>query len=806
MMLRWIAGYRALLHRGSSQRAAGPQQARPATDTTAPGRPATVEGTAQGWIRVLDADALLAQLHAQSALDATWRQSRLAAPVWERDLLGSIHRFADYVQLMPASESHHHAHAGGLLAHTLEMVLAAVTWRNGHFLPSGAQIEQIDAERDVWTYVVFYAALLHDIAKPLTDLRIQWRAAGMGETLRWTPVAGNLVQLAQGRAQAEYRVEFTPKSLRDYGAHSKLALTLLGQIAPPSALSFLAGTPQAMDALTQYLSGQDKTSLVARIVSRADQASTAKALMTGSRARFDTASSVPLIELLMGAIRAMLASGTALPLNRSGAAGWVHDGSVWFVAKRLADAVRTWLREHAPEESIPGDSKNDRLFDTWQEYGCIQPNPHTGQAVWYVVVQGHADAPQGEGGAATDEAAGYSHQLTMLRFPLARLYDDATRYPPVMTGRIDVKDKRPKEEPPAQAGADEAVGTTSLEPVPRFLEPETEAESTAPREAATALPIQSKKPAAAPAGTHLRAPAFNKPKAGAEPAGKTSKHAAGPGQRQAAPAVSKPTQTVPTGEITVGGGVDGFDADDGLLGDDDDVRQLPDKHLTPPGPSHAGQGAKPRQNGHQHAAQPAPKAQKSAPGTPREGHTAAPAAWQHQTAAMASTPVRARPHLVQPMFGPTEPGPVLLAPQLPELPQEAAARKAEPSPTALAFMQWLQQGLASRQIKYNEAGAPVHFTAEGMALVSPLIFKLYASETGPQAQVDTDGLQVQREVIKAGWHRMTSAQGSGRLNILRYAVLGRGGVAVGKISAVVLIEPDRWVMPVPPANPVLQLA
>ena len=104
MMRRWISGYRALLLRGSSQRAAGAEQARPAADATAPpSRSATdVEGTAQGWIRVLDAKALLAQLHAQSALDATWRQSRLAAPVWERDLLGSIHRFADYVQLMPA--------------------------------------------------------------------------------------------------------------------------------------------------------------------------------------------------------------------------------------------------------------------------------------------------------------------------------------------------------------------------------------------------------------------------------------------------------------------------------------------------------------------------------------------------------------------------------------------------------------------------------------------------------------------------------------------------------------------------------
>ena len=54
----------------------------------------------------------------------------------------------------------------------------------------------------------------------------------------------------------------------------------------------------------------------------------------------------------------------------------------------------------------------------------------------------------------------------------------------------------------------------------------------------------------------------------------------------------------------------------------------------------------------------------------------------------------------------------MLMPSLPELPQHAAARKEEPSEAALAFIQWLQQGLASRQIKYNEAGAPVHFTDE----------------------------------------------------------------------------------------------
>ena len=40
---------------------------------------------------------------------------------------------------------------------------------------------------------------------------------------------------------------------------------------------------------------------------------------------------------------------------------------------------------------------------------------------------------------------------------------------------------------------------------------------------------------------------------------------------------------------------------------------------------------------------------------------------------------------------------------------------------------------------------------------------------------------------------------------MRYEVLGRGGVAVSKLSAVVLTAPDRFVLPVPLVNPVLKL-
>ena len=825
MLNSWLGRITSRLSRKDRARGPSTTDAALIAQPAATGDQLHAAGTAKGWLRVLQAKQLLAHLHAEAALDATWRQSRLAFVVWERDLLTAIERYAQFVQLMPASESHHHAHAGGLLAHTLEMVLAAMTWRNGHFLPSGAAIEQIDEERDVWTYVVFFAALLHDIAKPLTDLRIHWRAAQMVEPLRWTPVAGNLVQLTEGRRDAEYLVEFTPKSLRDYGAHSRLAVTLLGQIAPTTALSFLARTPQAMDALTQYLSGQDKTSLVARLVARADQASTQKSLLSGSRARFETATSLPLIELLMNALKAMLRSGTALPLNRSGAAGWVYDGSVWFVAKRLADSVRAWVRQQAPDESIPGDSKNDRLFDTWQEYGCIQPNPKTGQAVWYVVVHGRSPAASpgagGQGGAEEGEGA-YTHALTMLRFPLEKLYDDAAQFPPSMLGHLEFKEKRSskdetetvqevatgsKEDPP-EASADRAA----------FREVKPTAATSTTDTVDSALPVKPK-PAAGLKG--LREPSFNKPKAGAgvndkRKAAATSPHP--PKTAAAAAAVSAETLSntrtnLAAGEISIGGGIDGFNVeDDGWLDDDDDVRAA--SKPSPESRTPSAQAAKGQRAGPTAATK--PLKQPKAAGWPRPE----PVAARSTMPELPGHPGIERPsrRLVQPLFGPAgghdvapatttnaTPDPVVLMPSLPELPQHAAARKEKPSETALSFIQWLQQGLASREIKYNEAGAPVHFTAEGMALVSPLIFKLFASESASQAEAEIQAMQVQREVIKAGWHLMTSTKGSGRLNILRYEVMGRGGTAVGKLSAVVLIDPDRWVLPVPPSNPVLRL-
>ncbi|MBN8476966.1 helicase/relaxase domain-containing protein [Sulfuritalea sp.] len=125
--------------------------------------------------------------------------------------------------------------------------------------------------------------------------------------------------------------------------------------------------------------------------------------------------------------------------------------------------------------------------------------------------------------------------------------------------------------------------------------------------------------------------------------------------------------------------------------------------------------------------------------------------------------------------------------------------------TAHRFMAWLQQGLADGTLPVNVAGALVHFVPEGMLLVSPRIFREFATRfgddsNGPASAVgDPDiGKSIQRQFLRAGWHRRA---GKG-VNILSYQVM-RGERAVSQLSGVVIPNPERFIHPVPAINPLL---
>ena len=652
-------------------------------------------GSETGWYNVLPARDLIRCIDGDAVINKIVRATRIAPDIFAHDLQPALFSFAEFVQLLPASESHHHANPGGLLAHTLETVLYALTIRTGYLLPLGAGAEVIAVQRDFWTYAVFLAALLHDVGKPMADLKIQWRHAKTSEPVLWSATAGSLNDCAA----TEYYVGFKKKSERNYDSHAKLGAMLLQRLVPGATLVSMAHVPAGLQELNQYLAGE-RSGALHEIVQKADQESTRRNLATGSRARFSSARAVPLIERLMGAMNLMFLEGSHLPLNRDGAAGWVYDDCVWLVAKRLADSVREFiLRQEEDEEAgFPGDAKNDRLFDAWQEYGYIRINPTTGQAIWRVVVTGTNQAGENI----------YSHELSVLCFPVAKVWSDRSHIPETMSGTIEVlpaasqgKSSRGQQ---AQRSSEDCAAT----PVP----------GDSPTES-----VDSKK---------VPAPKF---------VARDS-------------TTSKKTTPADTDDF--------LDERDTAEAEARSMRR--DKELSK---------------------QAAVSEENTAP-----AHRDSPA----ENATELSMKQEGTPQTPS-----SCPFPVPLPiDKLPALAQKAAK---EPSVLAVEFMKWVQHNLADGSMKHNEAGAPVHFIEYGMALVSPLIFRLYATATEAQsASSEEDGdfaMRVQRELLRAQWH----ATAPGGKNVWTLYVSKKGGQAPTKLAAVVLKDPRLWVVPVPPPNP-----
>jgi hypothetical protein len=126
--------------------------------------------------------------------------------------------------------------------------------------------------------------------------------------------------------------------------------------------------------------------------------------------------------------------------------------------------------------------------------------------------------------------------------------------------------------------------------------------------------------------------------------------------------------------------------------------------------------------------------------------------------------------------------------------------------SAHRFMAWLRTGLADGSIRFNEARAAVHFVKEGMLLVSPRIFRDYAKSqrknfdaaVGAEAS-DSDGARwIQRKVLRARWH----VRGIDGENFTRYRWL-RGAQGAASLSGLLIPDPQRFVSPLPPANPLL---
>ena len=251
-------------------------------------------------------------------------------------------RYARFVHLLPASENHHHRAAGGLLHHGLEVAFLA-TQATEHDVPYASPLldltptERRDRHR-CWRVAVCLAALVHDLAKPVTDVQVQDES---GNDV-WPPFTESLYDWALTRRLERYYVHWTPHR---HAQHEHLNGLLVARILGSDLLTYINRfEPRLIVQLISAISAPSADHPIARYVQPADQRSTQRDLATHHVNPLMLTGAMPIERSLVDAMRQLLACD-AWSINVNGARLWVFKEGVFIVWKQAAAEICALLRK-----------------------------------------------------------------------------------------------------------------------------------------------------------------------------------------------------------------------------------------------------------------------------------------------------------------------------------------------------------------------------------------------------------------------------------------------------------------------------
>ena len=316
-----------------------------------------------GWITPFPASKLLDTELRQKYLNLIWQQVSMTQDMFNELYKKPIERYAEMVQLLPASESHHHSHLGGMLDHGLEVLSFAAKLRQSYVLPQNAAPEEQSRQRDAWTAAVIYAALVHDIGKVIVDIEIQLK-----DGTRWFPWNGIPTQ--------SYKFKYIKG--RDYELHPVTGSYLASYLIPHEAFEWLAEYPEAFSSLMYAMADhKDKSGLLSEIVQKADQNSVALAL-GGDVSKLVQKPGTSFAKQLVMALRHLLQHKFKINTPKGPADGWLTEEALWLMSKPTADQIRAYLLE----QGISAPADNPKLFNEMQSLGIIESTTD-GTAIWH---------------------------------------------------------------------------------------------------------------------------------------------------------------------------------------------------------------------------------------------------------------------------------------------------------------------------------------------------------------------------------------------------------------------------------------
>ncbi|HDX0990400.1 TPA: TraI domain-containing protein [Pasteurella multocida] len=321
----------------------------------------------EGWMYPQNANELLNTDLRKKYLGLIWQQVSMDRKMFNTLYRKPIENYAEIVQLLPASESHHHSHIGGMLDHGLEVIAFSAKLRQSYVLPPNVAPEEQSKQRDAWTAAAIYIALVHDIGKVITDVEIILK-----DGTRW--FAWN------GIPSQPYKFKYIKG--RDYELHPVLGGFLANQLIPKSAFDWIAQFPEVLSSLMYAMAGHyDKAGLLSEIIQKADQHSVTVAL-GGDVNKLVQRPVNSLAKQLVMALRYLLEHKIKLNTPKGPADGWFTEDGLWLMSKTTADSIRAYLLGQGI--SVPKD--NGKLFDEMQSLGIVEATTE-GTAIWHCRIQ-----------------------------------------------------------------------------------------------------------------------------------------------------------------------------------------------------------------------------------------------------------------------------------------------------------------------------------------------------------------------------------------------------------------------------------
>jgi conjugal transfer pilus assembly protein TraI len=263
-------------------------------------------------------------------------------------------RLATLVQLLPASQAHHHRGAGGMLRHALEVGLWSLQQTEGKLIRGVVTPQQRRVIEPRWRLTVFLAGLSHDLGKVVTDLTVTDRE----NSQKWRPYNQSLYDWAISHGIENYFLHWQEGRGKK---HTHVSSTLIDAVISKETLDWISeGSTDALIWLTESLNNNPGSSnQIHNFVVRADQLSVERDLKSMGAAMAGYEIGVPIERYLTDIMRRLVQEGI-WRINEPSARVWNIEGITYLVWPMAGEEIARRIRD----EDIPGLPKTpDGILD-----------------------------------------------------------------------------------------------------------------------------------------------------------------------------------------------------------------------------------------------------------------------------------------------------------------------------------------------------------------------------------------------------------------------------------------------------------